>query len=58
MKIFNRYCIITFFSGDRTRYRWNNIHTMAEAKAGLKSLLNWVRSLRSCMMFFSLIDTN
>ena len=28
--------------GERTKYRWNNIHTMAEAKAGLKCLLNWV----------------
>ncbi|CAB4003694.1 Hypothetical predicted protein, partial [Paramuricea clavata] len=34
--------IIDAEQGDRTRYRWNNIHTMAEAKAGLKSLLNWV----------------
>ena len=34
--------IIDAEQGDRTKYRWNNIHTMAEAKAGLKSLLNWV----------------
>lgn len=34
-----------FILGERTKYRWNNVHTMAEAKAGLKSLLSWVRSL-------------
>lgn len=34
--------IIDAEQGERTKYRWNNVHTMAEAKAGLKALLNWV----------------
>ena len=29
-------------SGEKSKHRWNNIHTMAEAKAGLQALLNMV----------------
>lgn len=31
-----------FVSGEKSKHRWNNIHTMAEAKAGLQALLNMV----------------
>ena len=29
-------------SGEKSKHRWNNVHTMAEAKAGLQALLKMV----------------
>ena len=35
--------VITFLvSGEKSKHRWNNIHTMAEAKAGLQALFKMV----------------
>lgn len=49
--------VITFLvSGEKSKHRWNNIHSMAEAKAGLQALLNMVSMsvssfLASCFCF-------
>ena len=48
--------VIAFLvSGEKSKHRWNNIHTMTEAKAGLQALLNMVSvSVHSLLCVFAL----